>query len=158
MYLDDIMIFLINVNNRMTHFGKVLIFLRDAIVTLKLKKCPFFIENINGLGLVIRPGRLKLSKATTAAVRKINNRMTQTELRSFFRLSNIPRRFIPKLSMVAASLNRKLQKDQPTSFPCLTRAEKDAVENLVRLQTNLPILTLPRPIEKYAVHTDASHS
>lgn len=80
------------------------------------------------------------------------------ELRSFLSLCNVFRRFVPNFSRVVSPLDRKLRIDQPTSFPFVTPAEKDAVENFMALLTNPPILAFPRTTGNYTVDTDTCHS
>lgn len=131
----------------MTPLQHVLTLLRDSGVTLEIKKCLFIPERNNSLGHVLRPGRPKPSETTTAAVHELNDPMTQTELRSFLSIRSVFRRFVSNVSRVAASLNRKLRKDQPTSSSSLATAKKDILEDLKTPLTNLSILALPRPSE-----------
>lgn len=49
--------------------------------------------------------------------------------------------------------NKKLRKDQPTSLPFNTQAEKDAAENLETLMTYPPRLALARATTQYTVDT-----
>lgn len=111
-YLDDIVVFSKNDNKHMAHYPQVLTMLRIARVTLKLRKCRFFAERMNYLGQTIRPGRLELSEATTAAVRERKDATTQTELGSVLGLSHVFRQFVSSFSEAAAPLNKKLRKYQ----------------------------------------------
>lgn len=97
---------------------------------------------------------LELSKVTTTAVRAVKHPRIQTELRSFKGPWNIPRCFCPDFSRVAALFEKKLQIDQPTSLLSVTLAEKDAVENLGTLLTNLKILACPRLTDQWLVYNE----
>lgn len=103
-------------------------------------------------------GIQKRFEATTAAVRELIDPSTQTELRSISGLCKVYRRFVPNFSRVAAPLHKKLRKDQHTSFPSPSPAEKSAVENLKTLLRNPSILPLARATSQYTVDTDACNS
>lgn len=123
-YLDDIVVFSKNANSHMVLLEQALALLRDAGVLLKLKKCPFFVEKINYLRKVIRPGLLKLYETTTAAVLELRDPATQTELRSFLGLCNVFSQFFSNFSRVAAPLNKKLRKNSPRHFLPLLRPKR----------------------------------
>lgn len=154
-YLDDIFVISKTVTERLTQLKRVLTLLRDAGVTLKLKKSSFLAETISYLGHVSRSGRIEIRTATTDAFGQLKNPTTQTEIRSFLGLCNIFRRFVPYLSKVAAPLNKKLCKDQLKSFPSLAVEEKQAVECLKDLLSNPPTHALPRATAHYTVDTNA---
>lgn len=121
-------------------------------------KCSYCAKKNNYLRYIIRTGRLELSKETTAAVRELKHPTAQTELRSFLGVWKVFRRFGPNFSRVGVLLNKKLRKDQSTSFVSLTRAEKDAIESLKTLLMNPPILALLRAIGPHTVRTDVCDS
>lgn len=91
----------------------------------------YFRQKTSYLGHLIRQEQFKLSMAITAVIRELKDTTTQTELRSFLGFCNVFKLFAPKVSKVAALLNKKLGKVQPTSFPFFTLAIKDAAENLI---------------------------
>lgn len=116
MYLDDIVVFSKNDVMYMAHLRQVLTLLREAVVTLLLKKCSIFPKKIIQLKYAIRPRRLELLELATAAVRELKDATTQTSLRSISGFRNLFRRLLPRFSTVAVFLNRKLQEGQPTTF------------------------------------------
>lgn len=83
----------------------------------------------------------RLSEATTAAVCELKDTTAQTEVRSFLGLCNLFRLFVPNFSKVAATLNKKLPNYQWTTLSSLTKARKNAVENLKTILINPPVLT-----------------
>lgn len=56
---------------------------------------------------------------------------------------------------MVALLNKKLQKDQLTSFLSTIKVEKDAVEDLSIVSRSPWVITLPRATAQYRVDTDA---
>lgn len=101
MYLNEIVVFLKNSNNKMAHLQQVLALLRDVGFTLKLKNCSFFSAFIDYLGHVIRQGRLGLSEVTSISVRKLKDPTIMTGLIPFLGLCNVFYRFVPNFSKVA---------------------------------------------------------
>lgn len=67
----------------MAHQRQVLTLLWDAGGTFKLKRCAILAEKNNHLKHIVRLGRLELFLAASAAVRDLEDPVTQTELRSF---------------------------------------------------------------------------
>lgn len=123
--------------------------------TVKVNRCSFFPEKIKYIEQDVRPGQRELSETTTAAVRKVEGPKTHTEQSSFLILCIVFRRCVPRFSIVASPLNKKLQKGQSTSFPSLTQAEKNNIETLNALLSSSLILALPRAAGHFTVDTDA---
>lgn len=139
------------------HLRQVLTLLRNSGFTLKVKKCAFFVT-VNYCGYIMLSARLELSEAIAAAVRELKDCATQTEVRCYHGLCNLFRGTVLNFSAVAAPLNIELPKNQRTTFPSPTEAEKYAVENLGTLLTNPAVLPLPRTTGQYMVDTYACDS
>ena len=155
-YLDDVIIFSKNMDDHVGHVREVLTALRDAGVTLKLKKCEFFKDTVRYLGHIIRPGRLEVDLARVAALKEAEHPRTQTELRSFLGLCNVYRRFIRDYTKIAAPLYELLKKGEPTKLGPLSDSAATAFATLVDMVTNPPVLALPRADLPYSIDTDAS--
>jgi RNase H-like domain found in reverse transcriptase len=136
--------------------AEALTLLGNAVLSLKLKKCHFFAETVNYLGHVIRPGRLGVAEKNTTALKTAPLPRTQTELRSFFGLCNVYRRFVPKFSAIAAPLNDFLGKGTPPQLGPLP-PEDIAAFNQIRDKLLHPtVLALPRTEGALWLDTDAS--
>lgn len=122
--LDDIVVLLQNANSHMMHLRKVLTLFRDVGATLKLKNCSIFTGKTNYLVHAKRPGRLELQEARIAAECVLKVPTTQPGLRSFLGPCNVVRRFVPSSSRVAVLSEKKLRKDQLTSFPTSSRRRR----------------------------------
>ncbi|CAN8070297.1 unnamed protein product [Agarophyton chilense] len=155
-YLDDIIVFSRNLDDHLTHVRDVMTVLRDAGITLKLRKCEFFTDTGKYLGHVIRPGRLMIEQVHIKSLCEAKEPRTQTELRSFLGLVNVYRRFIPSLSDIAAPLNALLRKGQPLKLAPFTTDQSDSFRSLIKAVKTAPILSLPKPGLPYSIDTDAS--
>lgn len=154
-YLDDIIIFSKAMPEHVEHVRAVLQVLKDAVLSLKLKKCHFFTGAVDYLGHVIRPGLLEVATKNTEALKGFQQPRTQTELRSFIGMCNVYRRFVPNFARVAAPLNALLKKGEPVELRDFGPEETGAFELLKEALASPPVLKLPRSDLEYSVDTDA---
>lgn len=68
-YIDHFIIFWKTEEERLKHIQKILPLLKDAGITIKLKKCFFYSQTIDLLGHVIALGHLKVAQKTTQAIK-----------------------------------------------------------------------------------------
>ena len=155
-YLDDVIVFSRNEEDHIRHVREVLTALRDAGVTLKLRKCEFFTTSVKYLGHIIRPGRLEIDLARTAALKQAHHPKDQSELRSFLGCCNVYRRFIRDYTKMAAPLYAKLKKGEAVILDPFNEESDAAFRNLIEAVTNPPVLALPRADLPYSIDTDAS--
>lgn len=125
-------------------------------VTLKLRQCEFFTQEIKYLGHIIIPGTLEVDQARVAALKEVKYPTYQTQLRSFFGLCNVYRRYIKDLTHVAHPLNKLLRKGEPVKLKLFGYAEIDAFHKLKEAILSPPFLVMPKPGLSYSVDTDAS--
>ena len=155
-YLDDIIVFYRSIEDHFTHLGEILAILKEAGLSLKLKKCNFFTKTVDYLGHVIRPGKLEVAEKNTAALQGFKEPTTQTQLRSFLGMCNVYRRFVPNFARVAAPLNQLLKKGQGPDLEPFDEAQRGAFELLKQALSEPPVLRLPQKDLPYSVDTDAS--
>ena len=77
-YIDDVIIFSNSVEEHLKHVDEVLSVLRTDGMTLKLKKCFFFVDSVDYLGHVIRPGLLQVAEKNIESIQKAVFPTTQT--------------------------------------------------------------------------------
>jgi Reverse transcriptase (RNA-dependent DNA polymerase) len=77
-YLGDFIVFSGSRSAHLAHAAEVLTLLGNAGLSLKLKKCHFFWETVDYLGLVIRPGLLGVAENNTTALNTAPLLRTQT--------------------------------------------------------------------------------
>ena len=95
-YLDDIIIFSKSWKKHIVHVDEILSVLEKTGVKLKLRKCEMFVEKIEYLGHVVRPGTSEVDAARTAALEQVRYPQTQTQLRSLLGwYTNVYHRFVP---------------------------------------------------------------
>lgn len=154
-YLDDVIVYSRSIEAHLDHVYSVLQLLKDAGVTLQLKKCQFFTDNVDYLGHVIRPGKLQVADKTTEAIEGLKPPTTVTGIRSFLGLCNVFRRFVPNFARISSPLNAKLRKGEPSSFGDLDEKETEAFNILRDKLISPPVLALPNATGRYTVDTDA---
>ncbi|CDF33720.1 unnamed protein product [Chondrus crispus] len=114
-YLDDVIIYSKTVTEHFAHVREFSGLLPDAGVSLKLSKCAFFDTSLTCLGHVIQPGRLEVERKNGVAIERARPPQNQAELRSFLGICNVYRRFVKGFAKIAAPLNRKTGKINPSS-------------------------------------------
>lgn len=134
---------------------EILTAMREAGITLKIKKCKLFTTKVEYLGHIITPGKLQVDQANTASLREALPPKNKSELRSFLGLCNVYRRFVRNFSKVAGPLNELITKGSPDSFE-LREKQTESFKELIEIVKSPPILHLPKKDLPYSVDTDAS--
>ena len=148
-YVDDVLISSMNLNEAFTQLEKVLAAFRVNKLTLNLQKCSFFQRKINYLGREIfkegvRPGREKVK-----AVLRTPDPQNMKQIRQFLGLAGYFRRFIRDFVRKAYSLIKLLSKDACWSWGPL---ESAAVEEIKRILADRPVLAIYDPKLETEVH------
>ena len=152
-YLDDILVFSPDMISHLKHLR--LLFERLKTTDLKIKevKCNFLKRHI------YYPGHIVLGEGITPlpekhnSIRKMLPLKTPKEIKQFLGLIGYYRKFVPRFSDLARSLNALTRKD--VEFEWMTKCQ----ESFKLLKTSLmtdPILTYPDPNLPYVLFTDAS--
>lgn len=144
LFLDDIVVFLKPTQDHIDQVRRVLQLLYRASVTLKLKECKLYAEQIDYLGHVIRPGCLELSEHTTDAVVKLIGSTVQMKLCSFLGLCKVSRRFVPNFTHVAVPLKKKLGKDHLKYFGTLEDKMSASAMKIKKALISPTVLALPK--------------
>lgn len=129
-YVDNFVLFSRTLPNHNEHVRKVLTLLRDAGVTLKLKKGKFASGTITFLEHVICTRRHEITFHTTDAIRGLKPPANHTELQSFLRLCSVLRQILPNCVRLEASLSLWLAKDQPATSCPLCKEELNVMNAL----------------------------
>ena len=155
-YLDHVIVFSRNVQEHLNHVNEILTLLRNAGVTLKLKKCDFFRNKVNYLGHVITPGKLSVATKNMEAFAEAKFPTNITQLRSFLGSANVYRRFVEDFSMIAKPLSAVTQKDANPQCDEPNEAQLNAFEALKRKLVSPPVFAFTMPNRPFLIHTDAS--
>ena len=136
--------------------GGVLTLLRQAGVSLKLRKCEFFQPKVDYLGHVITPGKLAVATENTKAFEHATFPRNVTQVRSFLGAANVYRRFVKNFSGIAKPLNAMLKKDARPTWDDPKLEAIEAFEMLKSMLISPPIIALPKKGRPYMIDTDAS--
>lgn len=152
-YMDDLLVPSKTVQEGLEKLEKVFILLRQAKLTLNLRKCVFFRERIDYLGFEIsregiRPGAHKID-----AVKQFPVPKNVHEVRQFVGLTSYFRKFVPNFSRIARPLTVLTKKSESWRFGT---EQMTAFETLKGILADRPVLALYDPRARLEVHTDAS--
>ena len=143
-YLDDVMIFYKDIASHLGHVDEILTLLRQAGITLKLKKCEFFQPRFHYLGHVITPRKLAVALNNAKAFAGCTFPRNLTQMGSFLGGANVNWRFIKNFSGIAKPWNSMLKKDAKPNWHEPTHKARDAFEFLKKQLVAPPVLDLPK--------------
>jgi transposase InsO family protein len=152
-YLDDILIFTLTLEEHRRITEEVLSRLKANDLYLRPEKCEFEKTEIEYLGMVIREGQVSMDPAKIAAVKDWPTPSNVREVRGFLGFANFYRRFIEGFSKVARPLNDLTKKNTPFiwSTDC-----QHAFDTLREAFVSAPILGLWDPERPTRIEVDAS--
>lgn len=96
-----------------------------------------------------------MAQKTTEAIVVLRYPTATYQMRLFFGLDNVFRRFVPGFARIAALLNKRLKMGQQSEFD-LDEKERATVDELKERLTSPTILTLARSAGQYTVDPEAS--
>ena len=155
-YLDYVIFFSKDLEQHLAQVDTVLRLLRNAGVSLKLKKGHFFQPRVDYLGHVVLPGKLTVATDTAAAFKEFVFPQTLTQQRSFLGACNVYRRFVKDFSKISRRLTGMLKEEASPNFENPTEEQLTAFETLKDRLTSPPVLALPKAGRNYRLDTDAS--
>lgn len=154
-HVDDFIIFSSTWEQHMEHLSDILMRLRQANLTVKLKKCQFARKKIKILGHVIEGGCLKPDPEKVEAIDNYPTPKTKRQVRAFLGLGNFYNRFIPDFGTKAAPLTELIRKDRPDKVHW-TDATEQAFKTLKEDLTSDRML-IPADVRKpFILRCDAS--
>lgn len=103
-YLDDVIVFSSKNDNHFQHMDDAQTLLRNARLTLRLKKCTFFEKEFEYLGHRTTPGRLGFLDAKTCALRDAPYPSTQSQNKIFLGTCYVYRRVVQNFARIGKAL------------------------------------------------------
>lgn len=88
-YIDDVIVSSNTVMDHIRHVDDILALLRNARISLKLKKCFFFQPRVDYLGHVVESGRLSVAEKVKEALATFTFPKSLTQVRSLFGACNV---------------------------------------------------------------------
>ena len=151
-YVDNIYIFSVTVQEHIWHIIKVIELLNAACLRLNLAKCLFFLLQIDVLGYIVSASGVSLDRSKLIHLEAVPLPATAKQMQAFLGFANFFRRFVPAFSTIASPLDAlrhvptfQLDQDQQAAFFALKRALLSA-----------PLLSFPDFNRPFALATDAS--
>lgn len=152
-YFDDILVHAKSFEELLLKIERILILLKDAGLTLNLKKCRFGLEAVEYLGFTIGKGGMQPGEKKILAILEFPTPKNTHEVRAFVGLTSFFRRFIPGFAKLIAPLIALFKKDVIFTWgEDQQRAFSEAKEKM----STRPILTYYNPLSpRTELHTDA---
>jgi RNase H-like domain found in reverse transcriptase/Reverse transcriptase (RNA-dependent DNA polymerase) len=154
-YMDDILI--TTTNDPMLHkqiVHEVLDLLEKELFFLKLSKCKFEHKSIEYLGIVVENGTLRIDPTKHQGLALWPQKLsTIQQVHSTLGVLGYQRPFIPGFTKIAKPLTDLLKKEQ--SFKWTDECTR-AVDKLITIITNNPVLYHPNYDKPFVLEVDAS--
>jgi predicted aspartyl protease len=112
-YMDDILIYSSDLEHHRKIVREVLSRLQKYDLYLRPEKCEFELQEIEYLGMIIRPGEVRMNPGKVAAVRDWTTPTNLREVRAFIGFANFYRRFIKDFASITRPLHDLTKKDTP---------------------------------------------
>jgi transposase InsO family protein len=156
-YLDDIIIVSQDFNSHVSLLLRVLEKLKQANLTINLKKSEFFRTQLRYLGYVVDSGGLRTDPEKVEAILNYPTPSSRKDIKRFLGTATWYRRFVPNFSTIAGPLNR-LTSSKKGGPPFKWTPEADAAFlKLKECLVTAPVLSCPDYSKSFEVHTDASN-
>lgn len=153
-YLDDIIVYSVSLQEHLDKLGKVFQRLREANLKISLDKCEFLKHSIKYLGYLVTNQGLRPDPDKVSAIQRIKLPTDQKQIKSFLGLIGYYRRFIPNFAKITKPMTECLKKGHKidTSNGEYQRAFQTCKEIL----SNPPLLQYPEFNQQFTVTADAS--
>jgi len=153
-YLDDIIIYALDLEDHSRKLKEVFDRLREANLKLQPSKCSFMRKEVNYLGHVITDKGVRPNPQKIDCVVKFPTPTNAKEIKSFLGLSGYYRRFVPNYGQIAKPLTSLLKKDVPFYWSDLCQ---ESFDKLKAILTKEPLLQYPDFEQPFNLTCDASN-
>ena len=153
-YIEDILIMSVSFEEHVKLVSRVLATLLKFNMKVKVKKCEFFMTEVNFLGHLISSEGIKKSPEYMEKVQNFVRPETVTQLRQFLGLANFQRKFVNEFSIIAKPLS-EITGGQKRKRIEWTEQRIEAFEKLKEELTKEVVLSYPdyqehsNPLELY---------
>jgi transposase InsO family protein len=152
-YLDDVMVFSRSFEDHLRHLRAVLTCVRDANLSVKLKKCNFAQLETVYLGHMISAEGVRPEAKKVEAIEALVPPTTVKGVRSFLGFLGFYRRFVKDFSRIAKPLTELTKKNQAWEW---TPECEEAFKKLKQALMSEPVLANPDFTRQFVIRTDAS--
>ena len=152
-YMDNILIFLSTTVEHQEQTRKVLLRLRDNDLFAKWEKSHFDTNEVEFLGMIVRPGFISMDPVKLAGIQDWPIPKNVKGVRSFLGFGNFYRKFILGYSSITRPLNALTQKNLQWEW---TSECQSAFEKLKNKFLTAPVLKMADPNSPFVIESDAS--
>lgn len=157
-YLDDIIIATPDFPTHLEILQKVFSRLKDANLTVNLKKCQFCRPSLTFLGFVVDQQGLRTDPEKVSAIMNYSVPKTTTEIKRLIGLVSWYRRFIKDFSTICSPISDLLHgRKKGQSITWTTEADQ-AFNEIKRRLTSAPVLASPDFTKPFIIQCDASNT
>lgn len=153
-YIDDIVVFSVSLEEHMEKLKKVFQRLREWNLKIQVDKCHFLKKEIEFLGHIVSQEGIKPNPAKIEAIKSFPIPKTPKEIKGFLGLLGYYRKFIHDFAKITKPLTKKLRKGEEINFD---KEYVEAFEKCKTLLINDPILIYPDFSKPFNLTTDASN-
>ena len=139
-YMDDILIFSRDLAEHQERTRKILQRLQEHDLYLKAEKCKFDVQEVEFLGLIVRPNQLSIDLTKLAGIKDWPAPTNVKGVQSFLGFGNFYCRFIAHFTSLARPLNDLTKQDTPFTW---TKECKEAFDVLKDKSGKSPVLLMP---------------
>lgn len=157
-YLDDIIIATPDFSTHLDVLKQVFTKLKEANLTVNLKKCQFCRPSLSFLGFVVDHQGLRTDPEKVTAILNYSVPKNTTEIKRLIGLVSWYRRFIKDFSTICSPISDLLhgrKKGQPITW---TPEANQAFEEIKRRLTSAPVLASPDFTKPFFIQCDASNT
>ena len=152
-YMDDLLLFFSNAILYEERTKRVLQRMTELDLHLKLEKCKFATDEVEYLGMIVKPGQLAMDPVKLDGIASWPAPTKVKDVHSFLGFANFYRRFIPDYSNVTRPLIDLTKKNLIWNWSPSCQL---SVDSLKCLFLSKPILHLPNLSAPFTVATNAS--
>lgn len=154
-FFDDILVHSVTFNEHLKHAKQVLEKLRKSGLTAKPSKITAGHNSLEFLGHVVGNGQLKPEEKKIQKIINIPTPTTKKQVRALLGLLSFYRRYIPNFATMTAPIS-DLTKESKRRSISWTPSCEEALRQVKRLFSSMPVLQLPRLDQQFILRTDAS--
>ena len=153
-FIDDILVYSTNLEENTRHLRHALQTLQENQLYAKLSKCEFAKQEMEFLGHIVTPTRLKVDPKKVEAIKNWPTPKTVPDLRSFLGHATFYIRFVEGFSRTAAPMTDLLKKDKNFDW---NQEHQESFQGIKKALTTSPVLVIADPRPEWPIHikTDA---
>lgn len=156
-YLDDLIIISDDFDSHLEQLNRVFLRLKEAGLTINLKKCEFCKDELKYLGYVVDAKGLRTDPVKLECIRTYPIPKNSKQVKAFIGLCGYYRRFIKDFSTIAAPLTKLTGSRKGISNFSWSSEAEDSFKKLKKALTSAPVINCPDFSLPFTIHCDASN-